>query len=245
MAMRGTAAPVAAPGTQDATTRGSQAVSSVPMFLLLQHQMIDQAENDVLAYRRLVSHVEFEGALTHRNLKKNRGKYGEEIPKADDLMLRFRNRVSPYGCTVEFKPLDYGDMYKIRVIFASPFEPPGPWMTVHGPDLPAAKDTLMIPAREREFERATLPISAMHSQLHDWLDLLGLMTFESAYSNMAVSMDERIRQKQVGHTDELLERRRQAQGLAELVELPEPAKARRPSGPNGGDGVPDWADEGV
>jgi hypothetical protein len=235
MAMRSTAPAVTAPGTQEQATRGSQVVNSVPMFLLLQHQMIDQAENEVQSYRRLISHIELEGPLTIRALK--RKGLEEEARQADDAMLRFRNRPSPYGSTIDFVPLDSGDMYRIRVV--SPISGNGPWKSVHGPDLPAARDTLLIPSREHDFERAGLEPSGIHSQLHDWLDLVGLMQFDSAYSNMAKSVTAASQAKEVERLGEL--RRTREESEVEALGPTTPDKSKRPPGRNGNDGVPDWA----
>ena len=65
------------------------------MFLLLQHSLIDQADNSVLAYRRLVSHIEFEGPLAVQALKEQPSKFGREILEAEEMMRRFRQPEEP------------------------------------------------------------------------------------------------------------------------------------------------------
>lgn len=239
-ASRGLAPTLQAPGANDQATRGSLAVSSVPMFLLQQHSLIDQAQDEgggwVLAYRRLVSHIEFEGPLTLRALRKKG--FTEEVKEAEKLMLRFRNRKSPFGSSPEYRPLDDdSDTYQIRV-------GDGLWSFVHGNHLQQAIQGMLRAANEFTFERATLPVSSDHSQLHEWLDLVGLMKFDSAFSNTAQLHTDKAFEEQATRYKELQDERAAAEALINGPPNPEKKdETEKPSGPTNRWGYPDWESE--
>lgn len=233
--MQGTARSVVAPGTGDSSLRGAQAVSSVPMFLLLQHSLIDQAENSVLAYRRLVSHIEFEGPLAVQALKERPNEFRKEIKDAEEMMRRFRVRKNPYGTEAHFSRVN-GPSGEYEIWIGN-----GRHKFVHGNDLPAAIEAITTPYREWEFEQASQPVSEIHSEVHTYLAMVKLMQFDSAYSNMAESTTKATEEKGVNHVQQLLDRRKK-DGDGGGGDEPN-GRRRRPSGPSGMGGVPDWADE--
>ncbi|MGA7861350.1 MAG: hypothetical protein WCB19_05780 [Thermoplasmata archaeon] len=241
MANRGLAQTVVAPGASETATRGSLAVSSVPMFLLEQHRLIDEARDEeggwVLAYRRLLSHIEFEGALVQEALLDN-GRTAE-AEEADRLMLDFRARKSPFGSAPEFMPLDDNrGMYRLRV-------GNGPWSFVHGGnDLSQAINAMMTPAREYDFERAFVPVSGWHTQLHRWLARVKLMKFDSAYSNTAQPHSQKSIQEGAERADELMAIRARAEELANGKKPASDGETAKPSGPTRGYWNPDGPDEG-
>jgi len=233
MAMRGSVRAVAAPGTAEGPLQGAQAVSSVPMFLLLQHSLIDQADNSVLAYRRLVSHIEFEGPLAVQALKGQPDKFKREIAEAGEMMRRFRARKNPFGTEAHFSKVNGPEnLYEVWIGGR-------PHKFVHGDALAAAIEAVSTPYREWEFEDASIPVSEIHSECHAYLAMVKLMQFDSAYSNAAESFGKNDMEKGEERILGLHNRRKLAEGDGETKEN---GSRRKPSGPSIGF-APDWADE--
>jgi hypothetical protein len=244
MAMTATVRGLPAPGTTEHHERGSLAVSSMPMAILLQHQMIDQAENEVLAYRRLVSHLQVELAFVlsiplKRNPPKNAARIDEYAGKIEAMGRRFRQRPNPYGTMPKFMPIggSNDDRYEL-------------WMEgeeksciVHGADLPAAVEAMTTPFREWEFSEAGKPISDIHTEDHLYLDFFGYIEFASAFSNMAPEYDESRRQAGVAATKGILERRQELDEAIKAGEAERPKTEHRPKQPTNRDGMPRWVSD--
>ena len=112
-----------------------------------------------------------------------------------------------------------------------------PHKFVHGNDLPAAMVAITTPYREWEFEDASIPVSKVHSEIHSFLAQVKMMQFDSAYSNTARTTTEGDRQKEVERIESMMRDRIAKEAIGETPAT----KTRKPSGPNGGGGVPDWA----